>query len=57
MGTLRSTIDWSGREVAGIILGDPVVEEDGTFVWDHPSIPGDWIDDDGDVFAEVDDNA
>ena len=55
MGTLKSTQDWTGREVNGVILGTPAVQEDGSFLWDHPGIPGDEIDADGDIWMEVDD--
>lgn len=65
MATLRSTYDWSGREIAGVVLGEATREfpgdentlPSGDYIWDHPGIPGDFIDDDGDVFVEVDDNA
>lgn len=56
---LRSKIDWSGREINGVILGEATREiEDppsGDYIWDHPGIPGDMIDDDGDIWVEVDD--
>lgn len=55
MGTLRSTQDWTGRDVNGVTLGEPAIQEDGTFLWDHPTIPSDWIDDNGDIWLEVDD--
>ena len=65
MGTLRSTQDWTGRDVNGVILGDPTrsnpgdptngVPPSGDYIWDHPSIPADWIDDNGDIWLEVDD--
>ncbi len=60
MATLRSSIDWSGREVEGIILGFPAREfpdtdpPSGDYIWDHPGIPGDVIDLEGDIFAEED---
>ena len=53
MATLTSTQNWAGREVNGIILGEPVVQDDGTFAWDHPGIPGDVIDADGDIWVET----
>lgn len=46
---MRSTTNWSGREVAGVILGDPKVHEDGTFEWDGPGLPDGTIDDQGNV--------
>lgn len=62
MGTLTSSQNWTGREVNGVVLGEParaVMDENGEatgdYVWDHPDIPGDVIDDDGDIFMEVDD--
>lgn len=65
MATLRSAVDWTGREVDGVILGeparsvpgdpsaDPPVPPSGEYLWDHPSLPGDVIDLDGDVWQEV----
>jgi hypothetical protein len=54
MATLRSSTDWTGRDINGVILGEPVVDEvTGEFLWDHPAIPGDYIDLDGDIFMEV----
>ncbi len=32
--SITSRFNWSGREVAGVVLGEPVVLDDGTFVWD-----------------------
>lgn len=62
MATLRSSIDWSGREVEGVVLGeaarefpgDETTAPSGDFIWDHPGIPGDMIDSEGDIFAEED---
>lgn len=55
MATLRSATDWTGREVDGVILGEPVVDEaTGDYLWDHPTLPGDIIDTDGDIWQEVD---
>lgn len=54
MGTLRSTINWSGREVNGVLLGDPSTDDLGNYIWDHTAIPGDWVDDNGDIWVEVD---
>jgi hypothetical protein len=54
MATLTSTTDWTGREINGVILGEPAVSDDGlTYTWDHPAIPGDVIDTEGDIWAEV----
>lgn len=54
MATLRSATNWTGREINGVILGEPAVDEvTGEFIWDHPGIPGDYIDLDGDIFMEV----
>lgn len=49
----------------GVILGDPTrsnpgdptngVPPSGDYIWDHPTIPSDWIDDNGDIWLEVDD--
>lgn len=58
MATLRSATDWTGRDINGVILGEPArANADGTgdYLWDHPGIPGDIIDVDGDIFMEVDD--
>lgn len=49
MGTLTSTRDWSGREVAGVVLGAAVDLEDGSFAWDHPSLPSGTIGELGEV--------
>lgn len=54
MATLHSAIDWTGREVDGVILGEPAISEDGlAYIWDHPSLPADWIDENGDIWVEV----
>ena len=56
MATLRSATDWTGRKVNGVILGQPAISDDGlTYLWDHPGIPGDIIDADGDIWMEVED--
>jgi hypothetical protein len=63
MGTLRSTQDWTGRDVNGVTLGEPTranpgdenTPPSGDYIWDHPTIPSDWIDDNGDIWLEVDD--
>jgi hypothetical protein len=56
MATLTSTTDWTGREVNGVILGEPAISDDGlTYTWDHPAIPGELIDAEGDIWMEVDD--
>lgn len=44
MGKLSSAENWSGREVAGIVLGNPATDERGLYVWEHPSIPTGRID-------------
>lgn len=31
---ITSRFNWSGREVSGVVLGEPVVLDDGTFGWD-----------------------
>lgn len=62
MATLRSTFDWTGREVNGVVLGTPsrvnpgdeTTPPSGDYLWDHPGIPGDIIDIDGDIWQEVD---
>ena len=55
MATLKSAFDWTGREIDGVILGDPVYDhETETYKWDHQSIPADWIDQNGDIWIEVD---
>lgn len=63
MGTLRSALDWTGREIGGVILGEPVranpgdpangIPPSGDYIWDDSGIPGDVIDDDGDIWEEV----
>lgn len=56
MATLKSAFDWTGREIDGVILGDPVYDElTSTYTWDHPAIPAEWIDESGDIWIEVDD--
>lgn len=58
MATLNSAYDWTGREVNGVILGDPVYDpETETYKWDHQSIPADWIDQNGDIWLEVAEDA
>lgn len=64
MGTLTSSTDWTGREINGVVLGEPsraAVDANGDptgdYVWDHPAIPGDIIDSEGDIWMEVDENA
>lgn len=60
---LLSEWDWTGREVNGVILGDPAREfpgdqetpASGLFIWDGSGLEG-IIDEDGDVFIEVDES-
>lgn len=60
MATLRSAENWAGREVEGVVLGEPTREfpgddktpPSGDYIWDHPALPGDEIDLDGDIFVE-----
>jgi len=55
MPTLRSATDWTSRDVDGVILGEPAIDPaTNEFLWDHPGIPGDVIDTDGDIWQEVD---
>lgn len=51
MGTLASPVNWSGREVAGIVLGDPALDDAGRYVWDHPLIPDGTLDENGQIIA------
>lgn len=54
MATLKSAHDWTGREINGCILGEPAMSEDGlTYIWDHPSVPAEWIDENGDIWIQV----
>lgn len=48
MGALTSIHNWSGREVGGVILGNPVTLDDGTFLWDG-NVPDGVVDDVGNV--------
>ncbi len=51
-----SATDWTGNSFNGVTLGEPVLLDDGMFVWDHAFIPdGAIIDDDGYIFIEVPD--
>ena len=60
---LSSEWDWTGREVNGIILGQPAREipgdettpASGLFIWDGSGLEG-VIDEDGDIFIELDVN-
>ena len=37
--TLVSEYNWSGREVGGVILGEPHLDDAGRYVWDHSALP------------------
>ena len=57
MGTLRSATDWSGTKVdPGVTLGYPVIDDDGWYCWEYPTIPQGIIDDRGYIFVEVTEN-
>lgn len=47
--TLTSKINWAGREVGGVVLGNPNVLEDGTFEWDGSGAPNGEILADGSI--------
>lgn len=47
---LKSTKNWSGRQVGGVILGNPV-ELDGEYVWDG-GVPSGRITDDGQIVTD-----
>ena len=63
MAKMKSTVDWTGRTVRGVILGAPAREFPGSLLpptppggfyqWDHYGLPGDWIDLDGDIWMEL----
>lgn len=38
MGTLRSTVNWSGITVHGVLLGDPA-QDGALYLWDDPKLP------------------
>lgn len=49
--SLTSTTNWSGREVNGVVLGEPVVLDDGSFLWDGAG--SGTIDDQGNVVSSA----
>lgn len=49
MGTLTSTQDFSGREINGITLGSPVINEDGSYSWNDGALPDGVIEVDGTI--------
>lgn len=54
MSQLRSTFNWTGREVNGCILGEPAVnDKTGEFVWDG-AVPTGEINVDGDILQKDD---
>lgn len=54
MATLKSLFDWTGREIDGVTLGEPVYDEvTETYSWDHHAIPAEWVDENGDIWVEV----
>jgi hypothetical protein len=56
MSQLRSTFNWTGREVNGCILGEPVVDtKTGEFIWDG-AVPTGEINVDGDILQKYKDD-
>ena len=54
MSQLRSTFNWTGREVNGCILGEPALDEKtGEFIWDG-AVPTGEINVDGDILQKDD---
>ena len=54
MSQLRSTFNWTGRDVNGCILGEPAVDEKtGEFIWDG-AVPFGEINVDGDILQKDD---
>lgn len=53
--SIRSAFDWTGSTINGVTLGDPVILDDGTFLWDDSLIGNGDIDENG-VIWDVDDN-
>lgn len=52
MSQLRSTFNWTGREVNGCVLGEPAVDEKtGEFIWDG-AVPTGEINVDGDILQK-----
>jgi hypothetical protein len=39
MGTLSSINNWSGYMYGATLLGDPVITEQGIYMWDDSSLP------------------
>jgi hypothetical protein len=52
MGQIRSPEDWTGKQIGGVILGEPMLV-DGMYVWDG-AIPDGDLDDDGVLYVTVD---
>jgi hypothetical protein len=52
---IKSAENWSGTVIAGVLLGEPVVRDDGTFEWDG-GVPCGFVDDHG-MFTPDDDDA
>lgn len=44
--SIRSDQDWSGTVIAGCLLGEPAVREDGSYEWDG-GVPNGVVDDEG----------
>lgn len=54
MSQLRSTFNWTGREVNGCILGEPAIDvKTGEFIWDG-AVPTGEINVDGDILQKDD---
>lgn len=51
--SITSSIDWSGRQVNGVILGQPAIQEDGTFLWDGSGLGDGTINDRGELISQV----
>lgn len=53
--SIRSAYNWTGSHINGVLLGDPVIQDDGSFLWDDSMIGDGDVDETGVIWG-VDDN-